>query len=343
MSFPSADERALQAQLAQYRTPSQAKGLGQIANSLLPYIAGVIAMGAVSQVSYWLALLLALPTAGFMIRVFILFHDAGHGSLFRDTRWNRFVGYLTGIVVFTPFRHWTHSHARHHATSGDLDRRDLGDVWTMTVDEFMSAPFPLRLVYRLFRNPFVLFFLISPFGNLIYNRLPVHGISRGALWAIIWTNLGVVLFVVLMSLPFGFVNFVLTFLPVMVVASAVGSWLFYVQHQFEGVYWTRAENWNYSSAALQGSSYLKLPKVLQFFTGSIGYHHIHHLAPRIPNYNLERAQREVSVLQAVPALRFRDMIHSLTLRLYDEAADQMVSFREGLRRARLAAVPAATA
>ena len=341
MPLPSSDERALQAQLAQYRTPDRAKGLGQIANSLLPYIAGIIAMGALSQVSYWLALLLAVPTAGFMVRVFILFHDAGHGSLFRDARWNRFIGYLTGIIVFTPFRHWTHEHARHHATSGDLDRRDLGDVWTMTVDEFMAASFPLRLVYRLFRNPLVLFFLISPFGHLVYNRLPVPGIDRRALWAIIWTNLGVVLFVVLMSLPFGFVNFVLTFLPVMIVASAVGTWLFYVQHQFEGVYWSRAGTWNYSCAALRGSSYLRLPKILQFFTGSIGYHHIHHLAPRIPNYNLERAQREVPALQAVPALRFRDVIHSLTLRLYDEAGDQMVSFREGLRRARLAAAAGA--
>lgn len=337
MPLPSADERALQAQLAQYRTPDRAKALLQIANSLLPYVAGIVAMGALAQVSYWLALLLAVPTAGFMVRVFILFHDAGHGSLFRDTRWNRFVGYLTGIIVFTPFRHWTHEHARHHATSGDLDRRDLGDVWTMTVDEFTAASFPLRQVYRLFRNPFVLFFLISPFGNLVYNRLPVPGVSRGALRAIILTNLGVVLFVVLMSLPFGFVSFVLTFLPVMMVASAVGSWLFYVQHQFEGVYWTRAGNWNYSCAALRGSSYLRLPKLLQFFTGSIGYHHIHHLAPGIPNYNLERAQREVAALQEVPALRFRDVVHSLTLRLYDEAADQMVGFREGLRRARLAA------
>ena len=298
-------------------------------------------MGAIAQVSYLLSLLLTLPTAGFLIRVFIIFHDAGHGSFFRHSRWNRALGYLAGILTFTPFQHWTHEHAMHHATAGDLDRRDLGDVWTMTVQEFVAAPRRLRLAYRVFRNPFVLFFLVAPIGFLLNHRVPRKGTSNRARWAIVWTNIGATLFVVAMSLPFGFVNFALVFTPVFLVASTVGTWLFYVQHQFEGVYWRRHQGWDFVAAALRGSSYLALPRVLQWFTGNIGFHHIHHLDPRIPNYHLERAHREQPMLQQVPVLRLRDTMSCLSMRLYDETTRQMVSFREGLRRARqLQAEPA---
>ena len=333
--------RDLQRELRRYRAPSVPRSVGQIVTSFIPYLVGLFAMGAIAQVSYLLSLLLALPTAGFLIRVFIIFHDAGHGSFFRRSRWNRALGYVAGILTFTPFQHWTHEHAMHHATAGDLDRRDLGDVWTMTVQEFVAAPRRLRLAYRVFRNPFVLFFLVAPIGFLFNHRIPRKRTSNRARWAIVWTNIGVALFVVAMSLPFGFVNFALVFTPVFLIASTVGTWLFYVQHQFEGVYWRRHEGWDFVAAALSGSSYLALPRVLQWFTGNIGFHHIHHLDPRIPNYHLERAHRELPLLHQVPVLRVRDTMRCLSMRLYDETTGQMVSFREGLRRAgQLQAEPA---
>ena len=335
-SGAAAESCALQSELRQFRQSSVPKSVCQLVTSFVPYVVGLITMGAVAQVSYLLSLLLVLPTAGFLIRVFIVFHDAGHGSFFRHSRWNRAIGYLAGILTFTPFQHWTHEHAMHHATAGDLDRRDLGDVWTMTVNEFVAAPRRLQVLYRVFRNPFVLFFLVAPIGFLFNHRIPKKGTSNRAKWAIIWTNVGVALFVVAMSLPFGFVNFAFVFTPVMVLASTVGTWLFYVQHQFEGVYWSRHEGWDYTRAAISGSSYLALPRVLQWFTGNIGFHHVHHLDPRIPNYHLERAHREHPLLREAPELRIRDTLRCLSVRLYDEATRQMVSFREGLRRARLA-------
>ena len=335
--------RALQKVLLQYRKPSVPRSLGQLVTSVVPYVVGLLAMGAIAQVSYLLSLLLALPTAGFLIRVFIVFHDAGHGSFFRRSRWNRAVGYLAGILTFTPFQHWTHKHAMHHANAGDLDARGLGDVWTMTVREFVAAPRGLRLAYRVFRNPFVLFFLVAPVAFVVHQRIPLTSTSNRAKWAIMWTNFGVALFVVAMSLPFGFVNFALVFTPVFAVASMVGTWLFYVQHQFDDVYWSRREGWDFTDAALSGSSYLKLPRVLQWFTGNIGFHHIHHLNPGIPNYYLERAHREQPLFRQVPVLRLRDTVRCLSMRLYDEAARQMVSFREGRRRAHVAHAEAAPA
>ena len=300
-------------------------------------------MGALAQVSYLLCLLLAVPTAGFLIRVFIVFHDAGHGALFRRSRWNRVIGYFAGFLAFTPFQHWSHEHARHHATSGDLDRRDLGDVWTMTVQEFVAAPRSLQFAYRLFRNPFLLFLVVAPIGFLLNHRFPRKRVSTRSLRAIIWTDIGIALFVVAMSLPFGFVNFLVVFTPVFMLASSVGTWLFYVQHQFEGVYWRRNTRWDYVTAALRGSSYLALPRVLQWFTGNIGFHHIHHLDPRIPNYYLERAHRELPSLHSVPVLRIRDGLRCMSMRLYDETRGQMVGFREGLRCARGAGAAAAPA
>ena len=201
--------RELQRQLRQYRDAVAAPGASARSSPpSSPTLSASFAMGAIAQVSYLLSLLLALPTAGFLIRVFIIFHDAGHGSFFRRSRWNRALGYVAGILTFTPFQHWTHEHAMHHATAGDLDRRDLGDVWTMTVQEFVTAPRRLRIAYRVFRNPFVLFFLVAPIGFLFNHRVPRKRTSNRARWAIVWTNIGVALFVVAMSLPFGFVNFV---------------------------------------------------------------------------------------------------------------------------------------
>ncbi len=337
------ESRDVQRALRRYRQPSLARSLGQLATSVVPYVAGILAMGAISQASYLLSMLLALPTAGFLIRIFIIFHDAGHGSFFRTSRWNRAVGYFTGILAFTPFQHWTHLHAMHHASAGDLDRRGLGDVWTMTVQEFVDAPRAVRLAYRVFRNPCVLFGLIAPLSFLLNHRFPRTNVSSRSNWAIMWTNLGVALFVAAMSLPFGFVDFVLVFTPVFVAASMAGTWLFYVQHQFEDAYWSRREGWDFAAAALQGSSYLKLPRVLQWFTGNIGLHHIHHLNPRIPNYHLERAHREQPMFRQVPVLRLRDTGRCMSMRLYDETTRQMVGFREGLRRADLARTEAAPA
>jgi len=343
MIAAGSEPREVQSALRRYRQPSLARSLGQLLTSVVPYVAGLLAMGAIAQGSYLLSLLLALPTAGFLIRIFIIFHDAGHGSFFRRSRWNRAVGYFAGILAFTPFRHWTHMHAMHHASAGDLDRRGLGDVWTMTVQEFVDASRALRLAYRVFRNPCVLFCLVAPLSFLLNHRFPRKHAGSRANRAIMGTNLGVTLFVAAMSLPFGFVDFVLVFTPVFVTASMVGTWLFYVQHQFEDVYWRRRESWDFAAAALQGSSYLKLPRVLQWFTGNIGFHHVHHLNPGIPNYHLERAHREQPMFRQVPVIRLRDTVRCLSMRLHDETTGQMVGFQEGLRRADLARTEAAPA
>jgi acyl-lipid omega-6 desaturase (Delta-12 desaturase) len=276
--------------VSRFQEPSAGRAIWQLVNTLVPYAALWYAMYRAVAVSWWLALPLMAVAGLLLVRVFIIFHDCGHGSFFRSKRVNDLVGFFTGMLTFTPYHHWRWEHSLHHASSGDLDRRGVGDIWTLTVNEYLAAPFWKRLAYRVTRNPFVLF-VLAPIGLfLIYQRRPSSTASareRNSVWMM---NLALVVMGVLMSWAIGFKTYALLQLGVMTVAGSAGVWMFYVQHQFEDVYWERREEWDYTAAALQGSSFYKLPKILQWFTGNIGFHHVHHLSSRIPNYNLPPGQ-----------------------------------------------------
>ncbi len=285
------------------------------------------------DVSYLLTLALAIPAAGFLLRTYILFHDCTHGSLFAGRRTNAWVGTGLGLLVFTPFARWRYEHIAHHATSGNLDRRFIGDVPTYTVAEYEAWKWPTRIAYRLFRNPLVMFGLGPIYAMLLEPRWAVPKAAprlRRSVWL---TNLALVLLVGGLCLLVGWRAFLLVEVPFVFLAGGAGIWLFYVQHQFEQTYWERSDDWSYEDAALQGSSYLKLPKVLQFFTGNIGLHHVHHLGAKIPNYNLQRAHDRSELFRSIPEVTFTDGLRATRLKLWDEQAAEMVTWR-GLRKTR---------
>jgi len=278
-------------------------------------------------ISYWLTGALALLQAGFLVRVFIIFHDCGHGSFFRSRKANDVLGSITGVLSFTPYRHWRWEHALHHASAGDLDRRGTGDVWTLTVQEYLEASRWKRLAYRLARNPLILFVLAPAFLFLVKQRFPSRKAGRSERNSVYWTNLAVLALATGLGWIFGFSTYLLLQLGILAAAGTAGVWLFYVQHQFEGVYWERRQDWDYCTAALKGSSFYKLPKVLQWFSGNIGFHHIHHLSPRIPNYNLEKCHRAEPLFQTVEPITFFASFKALTFRLWDEQRRKLVGFR----------------
>lgn len=314
---------------ARYARPDQSRAIWQLVNTLVPYIGLWVLMvyTVKTGIPYWVTLLLALVAAGLMVRIFIFFHDCGHGSFFASPRANTALGYLTGTLTFTPYHSWRRAHAWHHATAGNLDRRGLGDVWTMTVEEYQAAPRRTRLAYRLYRNPLIMFGL-GPVGSfLISQRFPQKGAKRRERQSVLFTNLAILFIVGLASVTIGFGTYVRIQLPVIILGGAVGIWLFYVQHQYAGVYWARQDVWDPIRAALEGSSYYKLPKVLRWFTGNIGLHHIHHLRPRIPNYHLQPCFDAIPAMQAVEPLTIRKSLRSLRMNLWDETQQEMVSFR----------------
>jgi len=327
--------------VAEHRKPALRKSVWQLANSLIPYLALWGLMIWTLNTSYWITLALAVVASGFLVRIFIIFHDCGHGSFFRSRRANRVVEFVTGVLTFTPYGQWRYKHALHHATSGDLDRRGAGEIWTLTVQEYLEASRWKRFAYRLARNPFVLFVIAPTYVFLVENRLPSRAVGRREHMGVYWTNAVLLAIVVLTSLSIGFKAYVLIQLPVAIVAGAAGVWLFYVQHQFEGVQWTRREDWDYAGAALYGSSFYKLPKVLQWFTGNIGFHHIHHLSPAIPNYNLEKCHRESPLFREVKAVTLWSSMKSLSFRLWDEQRQKLVGYRR-LRAIRRATASAGT-
>lgn len=310
-----------------YQGASVQHSLWQVFNTLIPYFILWYLMYRSLEISYWLTLALAIPAVGFYTRTFIIFHDCGHGSFFRSKKANTIIGYLTGVITFTPYHQWRHDHAIHHATAGDLDRRGTGDVLTLTVDEYLELPFWKRLGYRLYRNPFVLLLLGPPLMFTIGYRFSHPTAGRRERASVYWTNLALLAIVVGLSWAIGIKAYLMVQLPIIIIASSVGVWLFYVQHNFEGAYWVRHDEWDYAKAGLRGSSYYKLPKILQWFTGNIGFHHIHHLSPRIPNYYLERCQKENSIFQQVKPLTFISSLKSMNLRLWDEQGRRLVGYR----------------
>jgi omega-6 fatty acid desaturase (delta-12 desaturase) len=260
-------------------------------------------------------------------------HDCAHGSFFRSRRANTIVGWITGVLTVTPFAQWRHDHAVHHASSGDLARRGTGDVDTLTVREYASRSRWGRFKYRIVRNPFILFG-IGPIHFMITNRIPPKGfLFRGKEARAVWsTNLALAVLVTAVMLLVDWRMIVMMYLPAMYIAAAAGIWLFYVQHQFEGTYWKDHEAWDYATAAIRGSSYFRLPKVLDWFTGSIGFHHVHHLGPRIPNYRLQQAHRDNPMFHEVTTVTLLGSIRTLRLALWDEEREVLVSFGEAKRR-----------
>jgi len=324
--------------LSAYTQPRVGRGLLDILTSAGAYLALCVAMYLALRVSPLLVVALVAPTAGFLVRVFVVFHDCVHGSLLPSKRANTWVGTVLGLFVLTPYRPWRHEHIGHHATSGDLDRRGVGDVVTLTVAEYQSRSRRGRLAYRLFRNPAVMFGLGPVFAMVIEPRLVPRGAQPRVRNSVLGTDAALVVLVAAACWLVGWEDFLIVWAPAGLLAGSAGIWLFYVQHQFEDAYWQRHGEWSYTDAALRGSSYLKLPKLLQFFTANIGLHHVHHLNPRVPNYNLQRAHDANAIFARVPTVSVRDGLRAVKLKLWDEDSGQLVTFAQAnLHRQRVLA------
>ncbi len=314
--------------ISQYAQPNYQKAFWQISNTIVPYIGlwALMIFFVLQGYSYWFTLLLTVPASALLVRIFIFFHDCCHSAFFPSRKGNRLLGYITGIMVFTPFDDWKRTHVIHHSASGNLDRRGVGDIWTLTVDEYLEASWLKRLAYRLFRNPVVLFCVIPVILFLIVQRFPSTGAGKRERYSVYLTNFIVAILILVMSLTMGFLNYLMIQLPILFMAAGAGMWMFYVQHQYEGVYWSREQDWDMTSAGLEGSSYYKLPAILQWMVGNIGLHHIHHLRANIPNYNLQRCYDEVPALQKVPPLTIGKSLKSLRLKLWNEQKQKLVGF-----------------
>jgi omega-6 fatty acid desaturase (delta-12 desaturase) len=311
-----------------YAQAQLGRSLLDLTTSVVPYLALTAFMYMSSGDSIFLTLGLAIPTAGFLLRTFIVFHDCGHGSFMSSKRANRWVGRLTALLVWQPYENWRFDHAVHHGSAGDLDRRGQGDVPTLTVEEYYERPWIQRLAYRLFRHPLVMFGLGPIWSLMIGPRLSSRDKRRRLRNSIILTNLVLTVAITALCLVFGIPTVLLVQILPAYLAGMAGVWLFYVQHQFEDVYWESSDRWSYADAALEGSSYLKLPKVLQFFTGNIGLHHVHHLNARVPNYNLQAAHDENEVFADVPVLTIRDSVKCTRLKLIDADSGRIVTWAE---------------
>ncbi len=316
--------------LAPYRQPVVWRSVFQLANTALPFVVMWLAMLWSLEASYWITLLLAVPTSLFIIRLFIIQHDCGHGSFFGSRRWNAIVGSVIGVLTLIPYAYWRRTHAIHHATSGNLDQRTFGDIDTLTVREYLRLPRPKRVGYRFYRHPLVMLVVGPLYQFIVKHRYPAD-IPRSwkREWVSVWaTNVALAGVVAVMWLTIGIDRFLLVQLPITLLSGSLGVFMFYVQHQYEDTYWRYREAWNYYAAGLEGSSYFELPRILQWFTGNIGFHHIHHVCSRIPNYFLERAWKEIPQLRDVTRLSVLESLKTLRLSLWDEDSRQLVRFRD---------------
>jgi omega-6 fatty acid desaturase (delta-12 desaturase) len=316
--------------LAPYRQPVTWRALYQLLNTTLPFIGVWVLMLWSLEVGYGLTLLLAVPAALLIVRLFILQHDCGHGAFFSSQRVNNVLGSILGIVTLVPYAYWRKTHAMHHATSGNLDARGFGDVDTLTVREYLSRSRLKRFLYRLYRHPTVLLVLGPTYQFVVKHRWPQDAPrSWRREWASVhWSNVGLIAVVALMWMIVGIERFLLVQLPITLLAGSIGVYLFYVQHQYEDTYWRYREAWDYHAAGLEGASHLVMPKVFQWFTGSIGLHHIHHVSSRIPNYHLQRCFDENPALRRVTTLTLWESVKTLGLTLWDEDERQLVRFRD---------------
>ncbi len=314
--------------LSAYASPSLAKSSGDLLTSVVAYLAISVAMYFALAISPLLTIALIPVSATFLLRTYIVFHDCTHGSFLPSRRANVWVGTFCGMLVLSPFVRWRHDHAVHHATSGDLDKRGVGDLPTLTVAEYFQRSRRGRIGYRMIRNPLIMFGVGPVFAMIIGPRLVARDAPPRMRNSVLFTDLVLVATAAVLIWLMGIGAFLLVWAPAALVAGGVGIWLFYVQHQFEDAYWQRADNWTYADSALRGSSFLDLPKPLQFATGNIGYHHIHHLSVRIPNYNLQRAHKENPVFHSVPTLSLWDGLRAVRLKLWDERTGRLVTFQQ---------------
>lgn len=312
--------------MLKYTRPNLRKSIWQICNSFIPYVLLWVLMYYSLDYSYWITLLLSVVASGFLIRLFIIFHDCGHHSFFKSKKVNDIVGMAMGILAFTPYHKWHQQHHVHHATNSNLDKRGVGDVWTLTVEEYLKSSKWRRFFYRSFRNPFILFGLGPLYVIFVQNRLTRKQMTKKEKQNVYFTNLMLLTIAALISLSIGLKAYLLIQLPVIIISHIIGLWLFYVQHQFDDILWERDEAWNYKTAAIQGSSFLKLPAIFQWFTGNIGFHHVHHLSSRIPNYNLSKCHYENELFKDVKPIVLFATFKTLKLHLWDEANRRLVSF-----------------
>jgi omega-6 fatty acid desaturase (delta-12 desaturase) len=316
--------------LADYREPDSMRSVAEIAVTVIPFIALWAFMGVAVGSGYWVALLLVLPAAGLLVRMFMIQHDCGHGAFFRHRLANDWTGRVLGVLTLTPYDFWQRTHAEHHAGSGNLDRRGMGDVHTLTVEEYWALGGWSRLRYRLYRHPLVMFGLGPAYLFFLQHRLPV-GLMRGdlKLWAsVMGTNLAIGLVAALLIWLLDLRTFALVHLPVTLIAATAGIWLFFVQHQFENTNWEDSRDWKWHEAALHGSSHYDLPPILRWFTANIGVHHVHHLSSRIPFYRLQQVLRDHPELGTIGRLSLGESLRCVRLVLWDAASRRLVSFRE---------------
>jgi len=318
---------SLRKTLSQYAKPELRQAISQMINTFIPYFALWLILVYLVEHKYPVVGIVALIFIAslFLVRIFIFFHDCSHGSFFASQRANTILGYVSGILTFTPFTYWQHNHLVHHGTYADLDHRGVGDIWTLTVDEYRASSKWMQVAYRLYRNPLIFLGIGPGYSFLITQRFLHLWEGKNERFSAAVTNLIILMIILAATLTIGLRTYVLIQLPIILIAGGIGVWLFYVQHQFEGVYWSRHENWDPLKAALKGSSYYKLPKVLQWFTGHIGLHHVHHVLPRIPNYNLQQCYEASAVMQEVMPLTLRRSLRSVHLNLWDEKQQKLVS------------------
>ncbi|ULO05319.1 fatty acid desaturase [Paenibacillus sp. 19GGS1-52] len=330
---------SLKKSVAPYEKYDRKKSIFQLINTLGPLVLLWYASYLSLSVSYWLTLVFAIATSGFVIRTFIICHDCTHGSFFKSRKANDIIGTITGIVALVPYRQWKLSHSIHHASSGNLDKRGIGDIWIMTVDEYAAASNWKRLYYRIYRNPLVIFGLGPIVIFLIQYRFNIKGARRKERMNTYLINVSLVVIYGSLILAIGWQAFLLVQVPIIFVSGCLGIWLFYVQHQFEDTFFEKEEEWSYVSAAVEGSSYYKLPKILQWITGNIGFHHVHHLSPKVPNYNLELAHNATPPLHQATTITIASSLKAINFRLWDEENKEFISFRETKSRLRNPKLP----
>lgn len=320
-----------------YQSPIRKTSVWQFLSTIVPFLLLWYLMYLSLEISYVLTLLLAVPTGGFLMRMFIIQHDCGHGSFFESRKWNDRVGFACGIFTLVPYYHWRKMHAIHHANAGKLDdMRGVGDFYTMTVNEYFAASPWRQFAYRFYRNTFFLIGLIPFFAFVFGYRFPFK-MTKDKGWkrernSVYWTNLGILAVSLLVIWLVGLKSFLLIQVPLIYLGTTLGAWFFFVQHQYEDAYWAKEEDWDYVDAALKGSSYYQLPRILQWFSGNIGFHHIHHLSPKIPNYKLQECHEENPLFQDVQVLTLRSSFKTLTLGLWDEEQQRLLSFRDAHAR-----------
>ncbi|HUR43790.1 MAG TPA: fatty acid desaturase [Aestuariivirga sp.] len=326
--------KAWVARLSPYRCADNQRAIFEIAVTLLPFIGAWGLTWVLMQVSPWLGLIAAIPAAGLMVRLFMIQHDCGHGAMFTSRRANDWIGRAIGVLTLTPYDHWRHSHALHHAGSGNLDRRGMGDIDTLTIAEYQALGPWGRLRYRLYRHPLVMFGLGPAYLFILRHRLPIGAMRLGRQpWlSTLSTNLGIAVLSAPLIYFIGLPAFLLVHLPIVGIGASVGVWLFYVQHQFDRTHWERNENWDHETAALHGSSYYALPRPLMWITGNIGIHHLHHLSARIPFHRLPQVLKDHPELEDVGRVTLWQSFMCVRLTLWDEATRQLISFREARRR-----------